>query len=583
MKTLFIITTTEHSFLYGLFYLAAFLVSAGIFIFAGIRRKYPVSTWLLITLFGVLFFIIGNKLITINAAGWQQLLSGNGLPETGRSVLGGILGLIAGLLIAKHWLKFDLPVLDNLAYAVPTGIAITRLGCLWGGCCYGTPTHLPWAVQYGTNFRLFQMQAADMQIPGTSTLSLPVHPTQIYDMLFCLIIFLLVYITRKTWKASGSRFLFAILCYTIFRFINEFFRDSSLIGHWGETFWGIKLIQWMVLAAISIIALILVYRETRPGTESVQEGKMHPVNFQREFLFFISVPLFLTLTNNWLAPFESLTLAFFMILLLSVYSYHIYCKIITTQLRWIFPLLIVISVLTMSQMNLENGEKLATKGNKGWFSINAFGSSGSYPDKHFDCDGNVTETLKRNYSTLGAGVSYHYKPNANQHLTFSANIYSDADRSDVLNELSYHTTALNILASYSSRYAGATVGLGVGSWEREANSYIPVIGVWAGKKDVLFLETNIMTDYHFMGPPGGLQFGIGSGFGQVDHSLGRAGLSIMPGVFDPSYVLGAYFTGDVQIKDKFTLKPSLFVGEYIGGSMGLQMHLGKNRWKSKAQ
>jgi len=236
----------------------------------------------------------------------------------------------------------------------------------------------------------------------------------------------------------------------------------------------------------------------------------------------------------------------------------------------------------MSQIN-ENRDKISTKGNKGWFSINAFGSAGSYPDKHFDCDGNVTEILKRNYSTLGAGVSYHYKPRDNRHFTFSTSIYSDVDRSDILNEYSFRNTAMNILASYSSKYAGGTLGLDVGAWEREGAQYEPIIGVWVGKRDVIFVETNVMTDYHLMGPPGGLQIGLGSGFGQVDNSIGRAGLSIMPGFFDPSYVLGGYFTGDIQIKDKYTLKPSIFVGQYFGGSIGLQMHLGKDSWKSKAQ
>lgn len=583
MKDLFIITTADHYFLYGLFYLAAFVLSAGIFIFAGLRKKYPVGTWLLITLFGVLFFIIGNKLVTLNSAGWQQLLKGDGLPETGRSVLGGILGLIAGLLIAKRWLKFEPPVLDNLAYAIPIGIAITRLGCLFGGCCYGTATNLPWAVQYGNNFKAFHIQTAHMQIPGTSVLSLPMHPTQIYDILFCLIVLSLVYITRKTWKAAGSRFLFAILCYIIFRFINEFFRDSSLIGQLGETFWGIKIVQWMVLGATGIIAFILVFRETRMRARSIQEGNTHQINFHKEFLLFICVPIFLALTSDWLAPFEFFTLIFFMILLLSVYSYYIYCKLITSQLRLIFPLLLAFSLLTMSQMNIEKGDKITTEGNKGWFSINAFGSAGSYPEKQFDCDGNVTDIIRRDYSTLGVGVSYHYKPTTNRHLTISTNIYADADHSNGLYAYSYQSTAMNILASYSTRYAGATLGISIDSWEDVGNQYMPSIGFWLGEKDNYFVEANIMTDYHLMGPPGGLQLGIGSGLGKMDYNVARAGLSIMPGIWDPSYVLGGYIAGDFQIKDKFTLKPSLFVGKYFGGSMGLQMHLGKNRWKSKAQ
>jgi hypothetical protein len=321
-------------------------------------------------------------------------------------------------------------------------------------------------------------------------------------------------------------------------------------------------------------------------TKTCQVEEKHQINFHREFILFLSVPLFLTLTINQLAPFEILTLTFFMILLLSVYFYNVYFKIITPQLRWIYPLFLLFSLLTMSQMNAEKADKISNKGNKGWFSINAFGSAGSYPNKHFDCNGNVTEILKRNYSTVGAGVSYHYKPTVNRHLTISTNIYSDADRSNELYAANYQSTAFNLMASYSSKYAGGTLGLSVGSWEATANQYMPAIGLWVGRKDYIFAETNLMTDYHLMGPPGGLQVGIGSGFGQVDRSLGRAGLSIMPsiGLFgDKGYVLGRYFSGDIQIRDKFTLKPSLFVGREFGGSLGLQMHLGKGRWKSKAE
>jgi prolipoprotein diacylglyceryltransferase len=586
MKNLFIITTSEHSFLYSLFYVAAFLISAGIFIFSGLRKKYPVGTWLLITLFGVLFFIVGNKIATLNAANWQQLFNGSGLPETGRSILGGILGLVAGLLIAKRLLKFDRPVLDNLAYALPIGIAITRLGCLFGGCCYGTATSLPWAVQYGNNFQVFHVHAANLQIPETSTLSLPMHPTQIYDLIFCLIIGLLVFLTRKIWKASGSRFLFVLLSYAIFRFLNEFFRDSYLTGQWGELLMGIKFIQWMILVAICILVFIIVFRETRIRSELSQPQKKHEVDFQREVLLFLSAPLFLALTYNQLAPFEILTLTFFTILLLPIYFYQLYCQIITPQLRLIVPLFLLFSLLTMSQVSVDQSEKVSAKGYKGWFSIQAFGSGGSFPDKHFDCDGNVTEILKRNYSTQGVGFSYHYKPTVNRNLTISTNIFNNSDRSDDPNEPSYQSNAMNMIASYSGRIAGVTLGFSTGAWEAEANPIIPVIGAWIGKRDELFVESNFMTDYHLMGTPGISQFGIGSGFGQVDRSVGRVGLSVMPsiGLFgDKSYVLGGYFAGDIQINNKYTLKPSLFVGRDFGGSLSLQMHLGKDRWKSKAE
>jgi phosphatidylglycerol:prolipoprotein diacylglycerol transferase len=582
MKTLFIITTTEHSFFYSLFYVAAFLIAAGIFIFSGLKKKYPLSTWLLITLFGVLFFIIGNKLSTINAAGWQQILKGNGFPETGRSVLGGIAGLITGLLVAKHWLKFKQPVLDNLVLALPIGIAITRLGCLFGGCCYGTETSLPWAVQYGNSFHVFHIHPANLQIPANSALSLPLHPTQIYDMLFCLIICLLVFITKKTWKASGSRFLFVVFCYAIFRFVNEFFRDSTMMGQWGETIMGFKPVQWIMLCLVSLIAILLVFREIRIRGTSAQVENEHQINLHREYAMYLFILLFLAFTYHQLAPFEILTLTFFAVLLLPVYVYHLFSQIIAPQFRWFVPISFLISLITMGQVNADQSRSTSSKGYKGWFSVNTFGSSGSYPEKEFNCNGEVTKILKRNYSTVGAGISYHYKPTDYRHFTISSNIYSNSDRTDELYYTSYQSTAMSIMASYSSRSVGVTLGMAYGSWEEAAGSYSPILGFWFGRKDDLFVETNVLTNYHLMGPPGGFQIGIGSGFGKIDRTIGRAGLSIMPGLFDPFYILGGYFEADIQLNDRFSLKPSLFAGREFGGSLNLEMHLGKDRWKSKA-
>ncbi|HNS47238.1 MAG TPA: hypothetical protein PKH94_08375, partial [Bacteroidales bacterium] len=114
MPALIIIAPSHGSELYILFYVAAFLVATGILLFQGIRNRYPVRTWLLITLFGILCFIIGNKAITIAPLEWIQLFKSHSLPDSGRSILGGIVGLTAGLMIAQRWLKFNRPVVDHL-------------------------------------------------------------------------------------------------------------------------------------------------------------------------------------------------------------------------------------------------------------------------------------------------------------------------------------------------------------------------------------------------------------------------------------------------------------------------------------
>ena len=67
----------------------------------------------------------------------------------GLTMLGGFLAALASSLI--YMWRHKLPILkiaDILAPSVGLGIFITRIGCFFNGCCYGTPTKVPWAVVF---------------------------------------------------------------------------------------------------------------------------------------------------------------------------------------------------------------------------------------------------------------------------------------------------------------------------------------------------------------------------------------------------------------------------------------------------
>jgi prolipoprotein diacylglyceryltransferase len=123
-----------------------------------------------------------------------------------KTVLGGIIGVFTGAFLAKSWLKFNRPVLDTLAVAMPISMAISRIGCLMAGCCYGTPTSLPWGIRYRAASHVFDAHLAHGWVhPGDMT-SLAVHPAQLYQVAGCLLIAFIVWRSRKQWKAGG-RFL----------------------------------------------------------------------------------------------------------------------------------------------------------------------------------------------------------------------------------------------------------------------------------------------------------------------------------------------------------------------------------------
>src|SRR5580692_5068834 len=83
-------------------------------------------------------------------------------------------GLVLAVLFAIFYMRAQgLPVLatsDLFAPGLAIGHGIGRLGCFAAGCCWGKPTHLPWAVTF-TNTN------ATTGVP----LGIPLHPTQLYE------------------------------------------------------------------------------------------------------------------------------------------------------------------------------------------------------------------------------------------------------------------------------------------------------------------------------------------------------------------------------------------------------------------
>ena len=127
------------------------------------------------------------------------------------------------------------------------------------------------------------------------------------------------------------------------------------------------------------------------------------------------------------------------------------------------------------------------------------------------------------------------------------------------------------MVSNNFKYAGDTLGMNVLFNDFWINEIVPVFDLWVGRQDILFAETRVFNDYHYLGTRGVFQVGIGSGFGHIDKSIGRAGVSLMPSIAlwgDRWYTLGAYFGGDFLVKNKATIRGESFyrkVSRCIGG------------------
>jgi len=106
---------------------------------------------------------------------------------------------------------------DAAAPGFAFGIGIGRLGCFAAGCCYGTPTTMPWAVHFGA---------------GHPAAHQAIHPVQMYDAVYGLGVCALSLLYFKRRKFNGELFCYFVMSYALWRFITELFRGDGDRGVW---------------------------------------------------------------------------------------------------------------------------------------------------------------------------------------------------------------------------------------------------------------------------------------------------------------------------------------------------------------
>ena len=300
-----LINPTNGNLYFTTFYSLAFLLSFLVLLWEGNRRKIPLVPWVLLLIFAIVSFIAGTKIFAYTGKEWLQMFNhGSLIPTSEKILLGGmILGVIA-IMTGKLVLKIRQPLLDAFAYVFPLGIAIQKFGCFMNGCCFGNPATIPWGVQYGLNSAPHNHHLDSALIGPNDLFSLPVHPVQLYEMAAAFLVVFIVFRTRKLWKVNGSLFLFSLLCYSIARFITEFFIDSSNYPEgWG---WQglFNQVQWVMALSSLALVLILSYREKKIGEVLQYSNRFSSYGSKSYLLFFIAEALMIYTLRNWFSPSE---------------------------------------------------------------------------------------------------------------------------------------------------------------------------------------------------------------------------------------------------------------------------------------
>jgi phosphatidylglycerol---prolipoprotein diacylglyceryl transferase len=129
---------------------------------------------------------------------------------------------------------------------VPAGIiafAVGHIGAFFGGINYGSPTSLPWGVNFASPLIKY---------------TVPIHPTQIYAFLYsiCLILGLWGISNYKNFpEKTGILGLTGIFAYSFLRFLEEFVRgdDSMLI-------FGIRIGKFLIPMFFIFTGVIIYLR-----------------------------------------------------------------------------------------------------------------------------------------------------------------------------------------------------------------------------------------------------------------------------------------------------------------------------------
>ena len=186
---------------------------------------------------------------------WQML----DIRQGGLAIYGGVIGAFVFGGLAAKWRKVPiLPLFDLVGICFLIGQGIGRWANFVNQEAFGTNTDLPWGmISEGTVNYLTGVQST-LAAEGVTVDPLqPVHPTFLYESLWCLAGFVVLALLIKRRKFNGQLFLGYIIWYGIGRFWIEGLRTDALMVN--DTLRTSQLVALVsVLAAFILMVLGLL-------------------------------------------------------------------------------------------------------------------------------------------------------------------------------------------------------------------------------------------------------------------------------------------------------------------------------------
>jgi phosphatidylglycerol:prolipoprotein diacylglycerol transferase len=196
-------------------------------------------------LVGVPSGIVGARLLHV-LDNWSYYFQHPGeiVGGSGLAIYGAVLGAALGIWVYSRFRKLNFGYLaDIIAPGIILAQAVGRVGCVLNGCCYGIETSFICGVIYTD--------------PGTfAPVGVAVHPTQIYEIVYDLIVFAVLLKMRGKFQPDGSLFLIYLSLYSVWRLGIDFIREGT------DFLFGLHEAQ-VISIIVLVITLTLLALKTR--------------------------------------------------------------------------------------------------------------------------------------------------------------------------------------------------------------------------------------------------------------------------------------------------------------------------------
>ena len=208
-----------------------------------------------VILISTVFSVMGGRAFYVAMAPFKyesfaQMLD---IRQGGLAIYGAVIGAFAAAFFVCKWRKVPvLPMFDLASMGFLIGQGIGRWGNFVNQEAFGTNTTLPWGMYSdGTYAYLASVRARLAEQGVTVDPTLPVHPTFLYESIWCILGFFVLWAYMKHRKFHGEIILLYIIWYGAERFFVEGLRTDSLM-----------LVSFRVsqlIAAVSVLAALALW------------------------------------------------------------------------------------------------------------------------------------------------------------------------------------------------------------------------------------------------------------------------------------------------------------------------------------